>query len=85
VSQLARTAGRRTTREFGTLRWQAKPLKGLGRLSCLDVRGTRVTDAGLVHLKGLTSLSRLGLDGTQVTDAGVRELREALPSLTILH
>ena len=32
-------------------------LKGLTKLSHLDLTDTQVTDAGLVHLKGLTKLS----------------------------
>ena len=58
-------------------------LKGLTKLSVLDLSGTQVTDAGLAHLKGLTKLSVLDLRGTQVTDAGVKELKQALPSLKI--
>ena len=46
-----------------------------GRITSIDLRGTQVTDAGLVHLKGLTSLRLLALDGTQVTDAGLAHLQ----------
>jgi hypothetical protein len=37
--------------------------------------GTRVSDAGLVHLKGLTGLQWLHLDETQVSDAGLVHLK----------
>ena len=38
--------------------------------------GTKVTDAGLVHLKGLTSLQYLGIsDNTKITDAGLVHLK----------
>ena len=38
--------------------------------------GTKVTDAGLVHLKGLTKLEFLSLSNTPVTDAGLKHLKE---------
>jgi len=41
----------------------------------LVLRGSGVTDAGLVHLKGLTDLEWLALDGRQVTDAGLDHLK----------
>jgi hypothetical protein len=41
----------------------------------VDLRGKRVTDAGLEHLKGMTSLKLLLLDGTKVTDAGLEHLK----------
>lgn len=58
-------------------------LDGLTGLKELSLENTHVSDAGLVHLKGLTKLELLYLDNTVVTDAGVRELRRALPGLTI--
>jgi hypothetical protein len=45
--------------------------------------GTKVTDAGLVHLRVLTKLQNLNLSNTQVTDAGVAELKGALPNVRI--
>jgi hypothetical protein len=48
----------------------------------LNLCGTKVTAAGLLHLKGLTSLKTLGL-GTKVTDAGVKGLQSALPNCRI--
>jgi len=49
----------------------------------LELRGTEITDAGLVHLTGLTKLQWLHLRNTRVTDAGVNELKKALPKVTI--
>ncbi len=51
------------------------PLKGLTRLSSLNLDGTEITDAGLAHLRGLTKLSSLRLNDTRVTDAGLAHLR----------
>jgi hypothetical protein len=58
-------------------------LNGLVRLRSLTLERTEITDAGLAPLKGLTSLSVLRIGKTQVTDAGIKELQQALPSLTI--
>jgi hypothetical protein len=55
----------------------------LTNLQILDLRETRVTDAGLVHLKGLTSLQAVYLDVTEVSDAGVADLQLSSPGLTI--
>ena len=55
-----------------------------GEVVALDLYGTQVTDAGLVHLKELTNLRELYLDETQVTDAGVAELKQALPNCKII-
>ena len=40
-----------------------------------NLKGTQVTDAGLVHLKGLTNLKEMHLSRTQVTDAGLVHLK----------
>jgi len=58
-------------------------LTGLAALETLDLRGTKVTDAGLAHLAGLTALKELNLSRTQVTDAGVAKLQKALPNCSI--
>lgn len=55
-------------------------LKGLVALEELDLSGTNVTDAGLVHLTGLKSLKRLNVGAglmkpTNVTDAGLEHLK----------
>jgi internalin A len=46
----------------------------LGGLEILSLSGSRVSDAGLVHLSGLTQLKRLVLDDTRITDAGLAHL-----------
>ncbi len=51
------------------------------RLMILDLSGTRITDAGLVHLRGLTDLRDLDVRRTAVTAEGVSELQRALPHL----
>ena len=57
----------------------------LSRLEDLDLTGSPVTDAGLVHLEKLTSLRWLKLWQTQVTDVGVKRLQRALPKAKIYH
>src|SRR5262249_22360996 len=49
----------------------------------VDLRGTKITDAGLKELKELKSLETLNLLNTMVTDAGLKELKE-LKSLQTL-
>ena len=39
----------------------------------LSLEGTKVTDAGLVHLAGFTNLLMTGFEGTEVTDAGAEK------------
>lgn len=51
-----------------------KSLPGLGEVRSLNLRDTRVTDAGMAHLKKLTQLRRLHLERTPVTDAGIAHL-----------
>ena len=40
----------------------------------VDLRGRKLTDAGLKELTNLKNLTTLNLAGTQVTDVGLREL-----------
>ncbi len=55
-----------------------------GEILLVNLNGTQITDAGLVHLEGLTSLQELNLDNThQITDAGLVHL-EGLTSLRML-
>ena len=54
-----------------------------GEVVEVSLRGTKITDAGLVHLKGLTNLQTLNLGGTKITDAGVADLQKALPNCKI--
>ena len=57
--------------------------KTSGEVAGVDLIGTQITDAGLVHLKDLTSLKDLYLDGSQITGAGLVHLKD-LASLTTL-
>ena len=56
-------------------------LKGLTKLSVLDLRVAKITGTGLLHLKGLTRLSALDLSDTNITDAGMVHLK-ALTNLS---
>ena len=58
----------RQRRDYGC---RAGPPAGLKHLKVLNLNGTQVTDAGLVHLAGLRELCYLNLSGTRVTDAGM--------------
>lgn len=51
----------------------------------LDLAGTPITDAGLVHVQGLKSLQSIDLRGTHVTSDGVQRLRQALPNCLVFH
>ena len=55
----------------------------LKRLQMLDLRDTRISDAGLRHLRGLRDLKLLVLTGTKVSDRGLSEL-ENMPQLEVL-
>ena len=46
----------------------------LGNVVELNLRDTKITSAGLVHLKGLAKLKRLHLERTNVSDEGVANL-----------
>jgi len=50
-------------------------VKKLDRLQKLDLSGSNVTDAELVHLKDLASLQTLLLSKTQVTDDGLSHFK----------
>jgi hypothetical protein len=49
-------------------------LPALGKVVSLNLRDTRITGAGLVHLKKLKGLRRLHLERTRVNDAGTVHL-----------
>ncbi len=49
----------------------------------LNLAGTDLTDAGVLHLTGLPNLEDLDISHTQVTGAGVAELQAALPNCAI--
>ena len=46
----------------------------LGNVVELNLRDTKITSAGLVHLKGLAKLTRLHLERTNVSDEGIANL-----------
>ncbi len=57
----------------------------LARVVELDLSGTLVTDAGLVHLENLDELKTLDLSNTNVTDNGLKSLKSltGLKTLTL--
>ncbi|MDP7034491.1 MAG: hypothetical protein QF752_08345 [Planctomycetota bacterium] len=70
----------------------AEKVKGLTNLASLDLKNTRVTDAGLVHLEGLRKLEELnfawhktssykGIGTSRLVHAMI--LKKALPSCVI--
>ena len=59
-------------------------LRGLVRLSMLDLTGNQITDAGLQDLASLERLEYLTLRGTAVTDAGIQRLA-GLQKLILLN
>ena len=56
----------------------------LPELESLDLGGTKITDAGMVHLTGLKNLRDLVLWDTEITDAGLDQLK-GLKRLEILN
>ena len=54
-------------------------------IQSLDLRGTIVSDEGLIHLERLQSLEVLRLEDTSVTPQGVERLRRALPDCDIRY
>ena len=56
----------------------------LGNVVELNLRDTKITSAGLVHLKGLAKLTRLHLERTNVGDEGIANLTK-LTSLEYLN
>lgn len=52
-----------------------EPLKSLKSVVAIDLRGTKITDAGLSAISGLTSLEELYLGGTTITDVGLAKLK----------
>ena len=50
--------------------------KDAGNVYSLNLRGTKVTDAGVQKLAALKSLTRLHLEKTAVTDAGLVHVAE---------
>jgi len=44
-------------------------------LQKLDLKDSKITDAGLFHLRGMTQLEELKIENAQVTDAGLAHLK----------
>jgi len=60
-----------------------KEVAGVKSLQTLFLNGTKVTDAGLVHLHRLAELKTLNLQQTPVTAQGIAALHKALPGCRI--
>jgi hypothetical protein len=56
-------------------------LAKLKSLESLSLRGSEITDAGLVHLREHRSLTYLGMFGTKVTEEGMAKLKKTIPAL----
>jgi hypothetical protein len=61
----------------------AKVLQAFPRLTRLEFKSPKITDAGLAHLRALTQLQELSLKDTKVTDAGIQAFRKALPQVKV--
>jgi Leucine-rich repeat (LRR) protein len=59
-------------------------LARMSQLRELNLRGSRVTDAGLAQLQGLKNLKTLGLQNTKATKAGAEQLKTSLPNCRIV-
>lgn len=53
----------------------AKELQAFPRLTTLQFKSAKITDAGLAHLKSLSQLRSLSLENAAITDAGLEHLR----------
>ncbi len=56
----------------------------MAELRQLELRFTKITDAGLTHLEGMTHLEKLNLENTNVTDVGLDHLK-GLTSLRVIQ
>ena len=56
----------------------AKWLQAFPRLTTLQFKSTKITDAGLAHLKGLPRLRTVALENAKVTDAGLAHLKDLI-------
>jgi hypothetical protein len=82
VGQLGVDDGVAVSFEIGRLHaaWDRVPTveeedrHGAINLTMLYLEGTKVTDAGLVHLEGLNQLEAVNLNNTKVTDVGIEHL-----------
>lgn len=62
-----------------------KHLRGLTKLTELDLSGLPITDSGLTQLTEFKSLRRLEVHFTKVTRQGADQLRKAIPDLKIFR
>jgi hypothetical protein len=60
-------------------------LKHFPNLKNVDLRGTRVTDKGLVHLQGITTLEFVSLQRSLVSPAAADSLGKQLPKAYVSH
>lgn len=51
------------------------PLKDLGRMTQLNLRGQEITDDGLPHIAGQKGLVKLHLEKTKITDKGLETIK----------
>jgi hypothetical protein len=59
-------------------------LQAYPRLATLQLKSTKITDAGLAHLKDLPRLRRLWVESAAITDSGLEHLK-ALTQLQEVH
>ena len=55
-----------------------KVLQAFPRLTTLQFKSTKISDAGLTHLKGLPQLRTLALENATITDAGLAQLKDLI-------
>jgi WD40 repeat protein len=60
------------------------PLKHLGRIRFLNLRGTQVGDLGLKSLEGLPIVDLVDVSKTRVTANGIADLRKRFPLLNVV-
>jgi hypothetical protein len=53
----------------------AQALQAFPRLSALQLKSTKITDAGLAHLKSLPQLRSLTIENAPITDGGLAHLK----------
>jgi len=64
---------------------QLKQLAPLAELTYLNLYNTQISDAGLTALQSHPSLQQVFLSQTRVTQAGITKLKQAAPTLEIIH
>jgi len=55
------------------------------RTQCLNLRGTEVTDVGLMTLLRLKRLRQLDISGTKVTQEGIRQFQAKRPNCEVIN